>query len=152
MKKSNIFPPTAHRVSLKTDPLYNAEIRNQTIRNLGVYKNCEEDQITDRIRILNQEWDTERVLEVNASLLILISSYMGIKMSKCWFLLTGTIASFMLWHAFVGWCPLLPIVRKWGIRTADEIGTEKIALKILRGDFKDGYSTVEDALSKAEKQ
>ena len=152
MKKNNIFPPTAQRVSQKTDPLINDEIRNQTIRNLNVFKNCDEAQIADRIHKLNQEWDTERVLEVKASLLILFSSYMGIKMSRAWFLLTGTVAGFVLWHALMGWCPSLPLVRKWGIRTAEEIGNEKIALKIMRGDFKEDSTTVEDALTKAEKQ
>lgn len=152
MKKNNIFPPTSQRVFLKTDPLTNAEIRNQTIRNLNIFKNCDETQIGERIQRLSQEWDTERVLEVNASLLILLSSYMGIKMSRAWFLLTGTVASFMLWHAFIGWCPPLPFIRKWGVRTADEIGAEKVALKIMRGDFKEEHTSVEDALNKAEKQ
>lgn len=152
MKKNNIFPPTSQRVFLKTDPLTNADIRNQTIRNLNIFKNCEENEITERIRRLNQEWDTERVLEVNASLLILLSSYMGIKMSRFWFLMTGTVAALMLSHAFYGWCPPLPIIRKWGVRTSEEISAEKTALKIMRGDFKEDYTSVEDALAKAEKQ
>lgn len=152
MKKNNIFPPTSQRVFLKTDPLTNAEIRNQTIRNLNIFKNCDETQIADRIHKLNQEWDTERVLEVKASLLILLSSYMGIKMSRAWFLVTGTVAVFMLQHAFFGWCPPIPFVRKWGVRTSEEIGAEKVALKVMRGDFNEGSNSVEDALSKAEKQ
>ncbi len=150
--KKNIFPPTSQRVFLRTDPLTNAEIRNQTIRNLNIFKNCNETEVSERIRILNQEWDTERVLEVNASLLILLSSYLGIKLSRIWFLLTGTVAVFMLWHAFWGWCPPLPIVRKWGVRTAEEIYSEKTTLKMMRGDFATEHSSVVDALNMAEKQ
>lgn len=152
MKKNNIFPPTAQRVFMRTDPLINAEIRNQTLRNLNIFKNGNEMDISDRIKKLNEEWDTERVLEVNASLLILLSSYLGIRTSRIWFLLTGTVAVFMLQHAFFGWCPPLPIVRKWGVRTEDEIHGEKTALKFMRGDFKEESTTVEDALTKAEMQ
>jgi hypothetical protein len=152
MKRKNILPPTAQRVFLRTDPMTNSEIRNQTIRNLNIFKNGDEADITERIRMLDQEWDTERVLEVNASLLVLLSSYLGIKTSRIWFLLTGTVAIFMLWHAILGWCPPLPLIRKWGVRTADEIHAEKIALKILRGDFSGNPSSADDALNMAEKQ
>jgi hypothetical protein len=34
-----------------------------------------------------------------------------------------------------GWCPPLPIIRKLGIRTPEEISNEKVAIKYLRGDF-----------------
>lgn len=150
--KKNIFPPTSQRVFLKTDPLTNAEIRNQTIRNLNIFKNTDATQISDRIRVLNQEWDTERFLGVNASLFILLSSYLGIKLSRIWFLLTGATAVFMLWHDLLGWCPVLSIIRSWGIRTAEEIYSEKTALKVMRGDFNTENITVADALNMAEKQ
>ena len=152
MKKSNIFPPTLQRVFLRTDPVVNAEIRNQTIRNLNIFRNCNETEVTERIHKLDREWDTERVLEVNASLLILLSSYLGIRISRVWFLLTGMVGVFMLQHALQGWCPILPLIRKWGVRTADEIHSEQIALKILRGDFKQDVTTVVDALNMAEKK
>lgn len=152
MKRKNIFPPTSRRVYLRTDPLTNAEIRNQTIRNLNIFKNCNESEMTERIRKLNEEWDTERVLEVNAALLIMLSSYLGIKTSRLWFLITGTVAVFMLQHAFLGWCPPMPIIRKWGVRTAEEISAEKVALKLMRGDFGNAYSNVAEALNMADKQ
>jgi len=152
MKKKNIFPPTSQRVLLRSDPQANAEIRSQTIKNLNIFKNCDSVEMADRIQILNQEWDTERLLEVNASLLIVLSSYLGVRTSRIWFLLTGTVSVFMLWHAFLGWCPLLPVIRKLGVRTEAEIGAEKTALKYMRGDFKDQFTNVEDALAKAELQ
>ena len=152
MKRNNILPPTSQRVFLRTDPLTNAEIRNQTIRNLNIFKNTDETEVTERIRVLNREWDIERVLEVNASLLILLSSYLGIKTSRIWFLLTGAVGVFMTQHALQGWCPPLPLIRKWGVRTADEINAEKTALKMMRGDFAEENSTAVDALNFAEKQ
>jgi hypothetical protein len=152
MKKSNILPPTSQRVFLRTDPRVNAEIRNQTIRNLNIFKNCNETEITERIRSLTQEWDTERVMEVNASLLMILSSYLGIKTSRFWFVLTGAVGVFMLQHALQGWCPLLPLIRKWGVRTADEIHAEQVALKIMRGDFKTEVLNAADALNIADKK
>lgn len=119
---------------------------------MNIYKCSSEVDLTDRIRSLNTEWDTERVLEVNAAILILLSSYLGVRTSRCWFLLTGTIGAFLLQHALQGWCPPLPIIRKWGVRTEDEINAEKMVLKLLRGDFKEDGSTVVDMLNAVEKQ
>ena len=152
MKRKNILPPTFQKVFMRTDPKLNTDIRNDTISTLNIFKNCKEPEITERISQLNQEWDTERVLEVNASLLLLLSSYLGIKSSRIWFLITGAVAAFMLQHALQGWCPPLPFIRKWGVRTADEIYAEKTALKIIRGDFNGECPNSEDALAKAEKQ
>ena len=98
------------------------------------------------------EWDTERVLEVNSALLILLSSYLGIKTSRCWFFLTGVSGIFLLQHALQGWCPPLPFIRKWGVRTENEINDEKIGLKVLLRDFEKEFSTVEELLDIVEKQ
>lgn len=110
------------------------------------------DEITERIRALNLEWDTERVLEVNAALLIALSSYLGVKTSRCWFFVTGMVGIFLLQHALQGWCPPLPVIRKWGVRTENEINDEKTALKVLRKDFANEYSTMEELLNNVEKQ
>ncbi len=152
MKRKNILPPTFQKVIMRTDPKLNEEIRKQSLNALNVYKNCKEPELTQRIAQLNQEWDTERVLEVHASLFILLSSYLGIKSSRIWFVLTGVVAAFMLQHALQGWCPALPFIRKYGVRTADEIYAEKTAIKIIRGDFNGECPNAEDALKKAEKQ
>lgn len=151
MKKGNVLPPTSQRVCLKTDPKINAELRNQTIKNLNLFKNGNETDISERIRCLDQEWDTERVLEVNSSLLLFLSSYLGIRISRMWFLVTGAVGVSMLWHALLGWCPTLSIIRKWGVRTEAEISAEKIALKMIRGDFEAGGTTAVDYLNMAEK-
>ncbi len=152
MNNRNLFPPTAERVCKKTDPKINAEIRNKTIRSLNIFKNCNESDQSERIRKLNQEWDTERVLEVNAGILIFISSYLGIRLCRIWFLVTGAISIFILWHGLLGWCPPLSLIRKWGIRTETEILSEKVALKAMRGDFAQGGTTAADYLNMAEKE
>ena len=41
----------------------------------------------------------------------------------------------MIQHVLKGWCPPLVLLRRLGFRTAAEINRERMALKILRGDF-----------------
>ena len=45
------------------------------------------------------------------------------------------VTAFLFQHAVQGWCPPVPILRRMGFRTADEINRERYALKALRGDF-----------------
>jgi hypothetical protein len=144
--------PTAHRVSLKTCPKVNSTIRNQTIWNLNHYKNKSHESISNRIKKLNQEWDTERVLEVNAASLVIISTILGLTSRRCWFILTGAVGAFLMQHAISGWCPPLPIVRKLGIRTSEEISNDKVVLKILRGDFDKKTDDVVELYNKVIKQ
>lgn len=151
MKKINVLPPTAKRVSLRTDPKINADIRKQTVKNINLYKSCNESDINERVSKLGQEWDTERFMELNAAAITIISSYLGVRTGRLWFLLTGAAAVFMLQHAFWGWCPVMPLIRKMGVRTIDEINNEKAALKLFRGDFKAGVTTAEEALTAVEK-
>jgi len=42
------------------------------------------------------------------------------------------VAAFLLQHAVQGWCPPLPVFRRLGVRTADEINDERVALKAVR--------------------
>jgi len=148
----NILPPTGQRVFLRTDPLCNVDIRNKTVRNLKLYKNCDANEITERIRDLNMEWDTERIIEANAAILTVLFSYLGIKTGRSWFYLTALVGLCLMVHALQGWCPILPFLRKKGIRTENEINNEKMALKILRKDFEKNYTTVEELLGMVEKQ
>jgi hypothetical protein len=41
----------------------------------------------------------------------------------------------LLVHASHGWYPLLPLFRRLGVCTRDEIERERFALKAIRGDF-----------------
>ena len=47
------------------------------------------------------------------------------------------VAGFLLQHAVQGWCPPVPVFRRLGFRTANEIDAERYALKAIRGDFDD---------------
>jgi hypothetical protein len=93
------------------------------------------DAISQRIEELGREWDTERVLEANASVLAFTGLMLGLFINYHWFWLTGIVLPFLFQHAVQGWCPPLPVIRRLGVRTRSEIGQEKYSLKLLRGDF-----------------
>jgi hypothetical protein len=63
--------------------------------------------------------------------LTLIGTVLGATVNKKWFWLPGGVAAFLLQHAVPGWCPPLPFFRRLGVRTADEINQERMALRAL---------------------
>lgn len=131
----SIMPPSTKRVELHTNKKINEKIKQKTIQNINKYSNSDVNVLTIRLKELNHEWDTERVLEANAASIILISSIIGYFKNPYWFIITGIISFFLLQHALQGWCPPLPIIRRLGVRTSIEINEEKVAIKYLRGDF-----------------
>jgi DUF2892 family protein len=144
------LPKTTKRVQQATKASVNASIREKAVQRLKLYKEGSNGLIAERIKELDGEWDVERVLGSHAGILILLTSLLGLKSRRCWFLVTGFIGFFLLYHSLKGWCPSLPFVRKCGIRTAEEINNEKIVLKVLRGDFSENTTNVEEILKNAE--
>ena len=91
-------------------------------------------------------------METNAASIILLSSILGFNKKEAnYFILSGIVGFFLLMHALQGWCPPLPIIRKMGVRTAEEIYAEKSALKQIRGDFLDNTKEANKLLKNAEK-
>jgi len=60
---------------------------------------------------------------------------LGAKGSRSWLLLSAAVTAFLFQHAVQGWCPPVPLLRRLGFRTAQEIERERQALKAVRGDF-----------------
>lgn len=135
MRKVNLIPATSERVEVHTSESINNQIFQDSLSHVNQYINSDKDEISKRIRELDKEWDTERVLETNASTLIVLSTILGFTVNKRWFALAGAVGSFLLMHAVQGWCPPLPVLRRLGVRTASEINREKNVLKLLRGDY-----------------
>ncbi len=99
------------------------------------YRHLSADEISCRLAELKKEWGIEKTLEVNASSLALTGLILGTFGSRKWYILPMIVASFLLQNGIQGWCPPLPLFRKMGIRTRQEIDEEMYALKVLRGDF-----------------
>ena len=132
-----MLPSTAARVSDNTAPEVNAAIRRRTQANLAYFAQHPE-EIPDRLDELDREWDIERVLETQASSLSLLGTVLGATVDKRFLVLPAVVAAFLLQHAVQGWCPLVPVLRRLGVRTQGEIEAERYALKALRGDFRAG--------------
>jgi hypothetical protein len=77
---------------------------------------------------LDKEWDMERTLILNASLLSLTGVLLGITKHRTWFLLPAIVSYFLAQHAIQGWCPPVEVFRRLGVRTRKEIDMEKYAL------------------------
>lgn len=103
-------------------------------------------RIDARLRELEHEWDIERTLEANASVVALIGLGLGAFVHRRFYLLVAVVAGFLLQHATQGWCPPLAVFRRRGVRTAREIDEERYALKALRGDFQ-GLPTASEQIT-----
>lgn len=131
-----MLPATTRRVSLQTADAVNDRIRRDTEQRVARLV-TDPSGIDARLRELEQEWDIERALEANASILALAGTVLAASGDRRWLILPGVVTAFLLQHAVQGWCPPLPVLRRLGFRTATEIDEERYALKVLRGDLAD---------------
>ena len=130
-----MLPTSAHRTESSTPDSINERIRQKTIQSIARTVANGPDAIEARLRELEREWDSERVLETLASSFTLTGLTLGVSVDRRWLALPGVVAAFLLQHALQGWCPPLPLIRALGVRTAYEIDEERTALKAARGDF-----------------
>ena len=123
------------RVREHTRPEINERIDQETARSIRLYTKADRELIDQRLEQLDREWDIERILQANAASVSLVGIVLGTIASRRWFILPAVVAGFLLQHAVQGWCPPVPILRRNGFRTRKEIERERIALRLLRGDF-----------------
>lgn len=122
-------------------------VRRRTARNVlaridddtysHLLRACEESpaELAQRLQHLDKEWDSDRVLETEASLTALTGLALGALVNRRFFAVPGFVAAMTFLHATTGIYPLLPLLRRFGVRTAREIQRERYAVKALRGDF-----------------
>ncbi len=135
-KKSWIpIPATQKRVPEHTDKNINDRIRQNTEARVSAFSYAGREAIDKRLEQLDREWDIERAIEANGSVLLLTGLGLGALFSKKWLILPALVGGFCLQHAIQGWCPPIEAFRRMGVRTAREIEEERNALKALRGDF-----------------
>lgn len=131
------LPATARRVEQSTDERLNQAIRARADAEVVRLESASDEEIAERLRELDEEWDVERLLQVNASTLVLLGVLLGAKVDRRFLLLPAAVFTFFAQHALQGWCPPIPVFRRLGVRTHREIARERHALKALRGDFDD---------------
>lgn len=103
------LPATARRVEHNTDPQLNERIRARTDAEVLRLEEGSDADIGERLRELDAEWDVERLLQVNASVLVMLGVLLGARVDRRFLLLPAAVFTFFGQHA----------------------------LKALRGDFDD---------------
>jgi hypothetical protein len=135
LKTLQALRPTARRVELNTDDSVNAAIRARSDAEILRLEAASDEEIAARLEELDHEWDVERLLQANASTLVMAGVWLGAKVDRRFLLLPAAVFTFFGQHALQGWCPPIPLFRRMGVRTRREIERERYALKALRGDF-----------------
>jgi hypothetical protein len=134
------------RVRANTSPDSNRRIEDEMRQRVLRYAGKSRDEISARIAELDEEWDIERWLECNASALAFGGIALSLLRGKKWLLLPAFVLPMLFYHAVQGWCPPVPLLRRFGVRTQQEIDAEKYALRLLRGDFEQDENPAERAL------
>lgn len=127
----DLVTETSGRVERNTDREINRRIRADTEARVAMIARQGPHAIARRLRALDREWDVERCLEASAASFTLAGSLLGFVDDRRWFILPAAVGGFLLQHALQGWCPPLPVFRALGVRTADEINDERLALNAL---------------------
>jgi hypothetical protein len=129
------LPATSTRVERNTDADLNERIRARADARIAALEHAEPVELDARLAEIDREWDIERILQANASTLVIVGTALGLTVDRRFLLLPAAVLSFFLQHALQGWCPPVPLFRRHDVRTTREIERERYAIKALRGDF-----------------
>ena len=124
----------ADRVRASSAPAANSRVEADTRHCLQVLASADRWEIDRHLAGLDREWDVERYLQLNMSIVSLAGVALG-ALDRRFLVFPAAVFGFFLQHALQGWCPPLPLFRSAGARTRREINRERYALKALRGDF-----------------
>ena len=86
-------------------------IRNVTVRNLLRYRGAPPSAVKNRLEQLDREWDVERAVALGAAALVVAGGVL------------------LLQYTLQGWCPAVPLLRRLGFRTRNEIEAERRTLR-----------------------
>ena len=130
-----MLPSTVDRVPDHTAEHVNEQIRRRMEERVARVAAAGPAAVARRLEELDREWDIERTLEANAATIVAVGSALALLVNRRFALVPLVVGSFLLQHAVQGWCPPLPVFRRYGVRTQAEIEAERYALKAIRGDF-----------------
>lgn len=138
------------RVPSHTAEHVNRQIQERTHASVARCAAAGPRAIDRRLHELDAEWDIERWVEAVAPSLTLFGMALGLSSgrSRAWLALPVVVQGFMLQHALQGWCPPVPVLRRLGVRTVEEIDEERYALMAIRGDFQ-GISEARQPVERA---
>ena len=128
-----MIPSTVQRVPRHSPDTANRRIRDAIRRGAARARRAGPAERRERLRELDREWDIERVLEANAATVGLLGLGLGVFAHRRLLILPALVLGFLLQHAIQGWCPPVPLFRRLGVRTSDEIDEERAAWAGRRG-------------------
>lgn len=123
--------PIRHRSPVSINDRIEEKIANQ----IRVFSRKDSEDITERINQLDQEWDLDRTLVALLSGGASIFSLLGATKRQKWAYFPSILLSILTLHSFKRWSFIGLLLRRFNIRSKDEISSEKYALKTLRGDY-----------------
>lgn len=126
--------PTATRVCSNTAPLINGRIHQRTIDNVAFFV-MRPAEIPHRLLTLDHEWDVERVIGTSSAVLTVAGLALAFASDPRWFAPVLLVQFFYLQHALQGWCPALPLLRRFGFRTEQEIQFERNQLEMTMRQY-----------------
>lgn len=129
--------PSPDRVRATTWPDVNARLDRQAQLRLRRAAALDDPALAQAIAALDGEWDFDRLVEAEAAVTGLVGLTLALLFDRRLLILPATVSTMLLVHAVHGWYPLLPLLRRLGARSGDEIERERYALKAMRGDFAD---------------
>jgi hypothetical protein len=91
--------------------------------------------INHRLDQLDREWSAGRVTKVSAAVLIGLGLLLALTVSPWWAILSGLTCLALLQNLVAPTSLLGEAVRRLGFRHGSEIERERLALRVLRGDF-----------------
>jgi hypothetical protein len=144
MRLAERLPPTSTRVPRSTREPVNRRIRAEADARIARLERAAPAELEARLAELELEWDVERLLQMNASALVMLGTLLGATVDRRFLALPAAVLAFFAQHALQGWCPPIPVFRRRGVRTVREIERERYAIKALRGDF-DGVAASDAA-------
>jgi hypothetical protein len=92
---------TRNRVPLHSSETDNRRIK-RTMRANVAYFAEHRDQIADRLREIDQEWDIERAIEANAAVLGFTGTVLAATSDRRWLALPALVTAFLFQHAIQG--------------------------------------------------
>jgi hypothetical protein len=102
-----------------------------------MHANQDRDAISRRLEELDREWPVERALMAGAGAFVWLGLILGGIVKRRLTAISAVAGAMLILFAIFGWAPPVLIIRRFGFRTRGEIDSERIALKILRGDFRE---------------
>jgi hypothetical protein len=127
-------PPAHDLVRRHTSEASNARIDRETAAALDEAARSP-DAIRARLAELDREWNVDRALMLNFAIIGGLSASLAMRsMARRrrlggWGAMFFTQIAFLAHHAIRSWCPPMPVFRRLGYRSNQEICAERIALE-----------------------